>query len=75
VVCREDDARFSPADKKLTETVRAWRKDGIDVRIATPWMIRRYDKSDLNDTARALGMHAVSGRIEVAYIQACFGPE
>ncbi len=66
VVCRDDDRRFSPADNALRKTVAAWRAAGHAVTVATPWRIRRFDKSDLNDTLKANGTPAVQSRIERA---------
>ncbi len=66
VLCRDDDRRFSPADNALRKTVATWRTAGHAVTIATPWRIRRFDKSDLNDTLQAQGTHGVQARIELA---------
>lgn len=67
VACADDDARHSPAAKALRAAASRWRRAGCDVAIATPWPERRYDKSDLNDLARAAGIAAVRGRIERAF--------
>ena len=66
VVCRDDDRRFSPADNALRKVVSAWRTAGHSVTIATPWRIRRFDKSDLNDVLQSQGTHGVQARIERA---------
>src|SRR5262249_32917750 len=49
-VCRDDDPAQSPADKALHKSMAAWRASGIDFRVATPWPIRRGDRTDFNDT-------------------------
>lgn len=66
IVCRDDDPRFSPADRKLTSVLAEWRRAGVDVVVATPWPSRRYDKSDLADTILADGPDAVWARIMAA---------
>ena len=52
VICRDDDAPQSPADKALSRTVTEWRKQGINATIATPWHERRGDGSDFNDVIK-----------------------
>lgn len=64
VVCRDDDQAWSPADRKVRDTARAWRLSGINVVVANPWPVRRGDKSDFNDAIQAGGAAAVSARIE-----------
>jgi putative DNA primase/helicase len=64
VVCRDDDKRFSPTDRKLTKTIQEWRKAGIDIRVATPWPERRHDKSDFNDAMKVGGPAEVKARID-----------
>jgi putative DNA primase/helicase len=59
VACRDDDKRYSPADRTITRAVRDWRKAGIDITAATPWRVRRYDGSDFNDLIKAEGAQAV----------------
>lgn len=66
VVCRDDDPRFSPADKKLVKTLREWREQGFKAVVALPWPKRRGDKSDFNDALRADGIEAVRQRIQNA---------
>ena len=66
ILCRDDDKRHSPADNNLRKLVAGWRRDGHTITVATPWKVRRFDKSDLNDTLRAHGTHAVQARIERA---------
>ena len=63
VIARDDDAAWSPADRKLREVVKAWQSAGIRVAVATPWPERRGDKSDLNDTLQIAGPDAVRARI------------
>ncbi len=66
LVLRDDDRRFSPADNSLRKQRAAWLAETISVRVVTPWPIRRFDKSDLNDVLCVLGPHAVRARIEQA---------
>ena len=66
VVCRDDDAAHTPADKALDRAVRAWGKAGHKVTVATPWAVRQHDKSDFNDAMQAGGADAVRDRIEAA---------
>lgn len=63
VVCRDDDKRHSPADKKLRRTLAEWRQAGIAVTVATPWGIRRGDGSDFADVILTDGVEAVRKRI------------
>lgn len=64
IVCRDDDARFSPADNAIRGMIRNWRKAGLDISIATPWETRLFDKSDLNDVIKAGGVNAVRDAID-----------
>ena len=66
VIARDDDAAWSPADRKLRERVKAWQAAGIKVVVASPWPGRRGDKSDFNDVIQAGGAAAVQARIEAA---------
>lgn len=73
VMCRDDDPRYSPADRKHTKTLREWQANGLDVLVATPAATRAFDKSDLNDTMRRGGADAVRERIQAALQAACGG--
>jgi hypothetical protein len=66
VVCRDDDKHQSPADKALKAALVKWKSEGHNVRVATPWHIRRCDKSDFNDVIQADGIPAVQDRIIAA---------
>jgi len=66
VVCRDDDRPGSPADLALNRALAEWRQGGIDASVAQPWAERRGDKSDLNDTLRQAGAHAVRAQIAAA---------
>lgn len=66
VICRDDDQRYSPADRKLVSAIGEWRRAGVVVAVATPWPSRRYDRSDLADTILAEGPEAVQRRIAAA---------
>ena len=44
----------------------SWHGAGIDAVIATPWKVRRQDKSDFNDVIQAGGIEAVRARIAAA---------
>ena len=66
VLCRDDDKRHSPADNQLRRIVSDWRAKRVDAKVATPWRTRRFDKSDLNDTMQAQGVHGVRRRIDLA---------
>jgi putative DNA primase/helicase len=59
IVGRDDDARYSPAERAVTGAMHDWRKAGCDVVGITPWRVRRYDGSDFNDALRAEGPGAV----------------
>lgn len=63
VVCRDDDARYSPADHGLQRAVKNWLHAGLDIRITTPWSERRGDRSDFNDVLQAGGVEAIRARI------------
>ena len=66
VVCRDDDKAHSAADKTLGRAMAAWHDAGADVVTATPWLVRRFDKTDFNDTLREAGIPAVRARIDAA---------
>jgi hypothetical protein len=66
VIARDDDAAWSPADRKLRELVKAWQSAGVRIAVATPWPERRGDKSDLNDTMQIAGPDVVRARIATA---------
>lgn len=66
VVVRDDDRAQAPADKALARGLDKWRKSGVDAVVATPWPVRRCDKSDFNDTIREGGVAAVRERIQAA---------
>jgi putative DNA primase/helicase len=66
VLCRDDDRQHSPADKAVRKAVLEWRAAGARVAVATPWTVRRGDKSDFNDCIRAGGVEAVAARINAA---------
>ena len=59
VVCCDDDARDSQAAKAITQTMTGWRRAGMNVASVTPWLTRRFDKSDFNDLIRINGAKAV----------------
>jgi Toprim domain len=52
VVVRDDDPQQSPADQALKRSMSTWLAGGVDVTIATPWPVRRHDRSDFNDTIK-----------------------
>ncbi len=64
VICRDDDAPGT--DKALKLKLAEWRATGLDVVVATPWEVRRHDKSDFNDLIQLGGVEGVRGRIEFA---------
>ena len=64
VICRDDDAHQSPADKTLKRALAGW--GAFDNRVATPWPVRRCDKSDFNDLIVQSGPDAVRERIAAA---------
>ena len=66
VACVDDDPRHSPADKATRKAVATWRRQKVDLAVATPWPARREDKSDFNDVLRTDGPLAVQARIEAA---------
>jgi putative DNA primase/helicase len=66
VLCRDDDRLQSPADQALKLAIASWHGAGIDAVIATPWKVRREDRSDFNDVIQAGGIAAVRTRIAAA---------
>jgi putative DNA primase/helicase len=66
IACRDDDAQQSPADKSFNRAIARWRRAGVDIRIATPWSERRFDKSDFNDVLIRSGAEEVRNRIDMA---------
>ena len=64
VVCRDDDAHGSPADRLFAATCERWRGEGLSVVVASPWAEPRGDKSDFNDVLQEQGSDAVRARIE-----------
>jgi putative DNA primase/helicase len=67
----DDDAPGSPADQALQKSLVGWRKDGINIQLATPWPVPRFDKSDFNDLLRETGdLDAVRQRIRLAELAA-----
>jgi putative DNA primase/helicase len=66
VICRDDDRLQSPADRALKPAMTSWHGAGIDAVIATPWEVRRQDRSDFNDVIQAGGINAVRARIAAA---------
>jgi putative DNA primase/helicase len=66
VICRDDDAQQSPADKALSRAIADWRKAGVDLVVATPWPVRRDDRSDFNDVLVRGGIDAVRAQVDAA---------
>lgn len=66
IVCRDDDKRFSPDDRRLNATIKAWREAGHKVLVALPWPQRREDGSDFNNLLQEAGPEAVRAAIEAA---------
>ena len=60
------DARFGQAAKALRSAVTKWREAGVDVVVATPWSVRRRDRSDMADVILAHGPAEVRNRIHAA---------
>lgn len=67
VVCRDDDKRFSPADRKLAKTIAAWREAGLKAVVALPFATRRENGGDFNDLLQEAGPDAVRAAIEAAH--------
>jgi hypothetical protein len=65
-LCRDDDAIHSPADQAVKRLVSRWRRAGVDVVLATPWAVRRGDRSDFNKVIQASGAEDVRARIATA---------
>ena len=61
----------NPSHLGIRKAVENWRNRGLRVIDCDPWPIRRSDKSDFNDMAKAYGMGAVRERIllSVRYAQ------
>jgi putative DNA primase/helicase len=66
VICRDDDRLQSPADRALKLAMATWHGAGLEVITATPWNVRREDKSDFNDVIQVVGIEAVRIRIAAA---------
>jgi putative DNA primase/helicase len=72
VICRDDDKEPKNGDRRkspnriVRELVQQWAPVCESVAVATPWPVRRYDKSDLNDTLKVGGIEAVRARIAAA---------
>jgi putative DNA primase/helicase len=66
VVIADDDPRDTPAAKSLRKAIARWRSKGRSIAVATPWLTRRFDKSDFNDLVRSAGLEAVRARIALA---------
>jgi putative DNA primase/helicase len=66
VICRDDDRLQSPADRSLKRSMSVWLAADIDAVTATPWKVRREDRSDFNDVIQAGGIAAVRTRIAAA---------
>lgn len=68
ILCRDDDPRISPASTSLKKVFKALRASGLDVRVATPFRVRRGNKADFNDLAQERGLDAVRARIDMVAI-------
>jgi hypothetical protein len=68
VVCRDDDKPQSDKDKSFSKKFTEWCSKCQLVVVATPWAIRRHDKSDFNDTIKEGGIEAVQARIDVTLL-------
>jgi putative DNA primase/helicase len=66
VVLADDDQRNSASAQALRKAVSRGRRAGLNLTIATPWAVRRGDKSDFNDLMQAGGPEAVKARIDRA---------
>jgi putative DNA primase/helicase len=70
VILADDDPRMPKAGKPANahrsrqDAIKRWRTAGHKVTVVYPWAIRRGDKSDFNDLAKAEGIAAVRARIE-----------
>jgi putative DNA primase/helicase len=71
VACRDDDVRYSDAERSIKKALRAWRKSGLDIVGVTPWRVRRFDKSDFNDAIQQEGLGAVRDGIALALNPHC----
>ncbi len=60
------DARYGQAAKALRKAIQAWRKAGVDLVVATPWKVRRKDRSDFADVILHHGVEAVRRRVQEA---------
>ncbi|MGI4811741.1 MAG: toprim domain-containing protein, partial [Janthinobacterium lividum] len=60
------DARYGQAAKALRKALQVWRKAGVDLVVATPWQVRRKDRSDFADVILQHGVDAVRRRLEEA---------
>ncbi len=57
------DERHGAAARALSKAVAAWRQAGVDLRLATPWEAKRYDRSDFADLILVRCVEAVRDRI------------
>lgn len=60
------DARYGQAAKALQKALQVWRKAGVDLVVATPWQVRRKDRSDFADVILQHGVEAVRERVQEA---------
>ena len=58
------DPKQGAAAKALLRALSRWRKAGISALVATPWTVRRWDKSDMADVILAHGPAVVLERIQ-----------
>ena len=64
IIARDDDGMFSASNKPVRDATQKWQALGCTIIPATPWEIRRADKSDFNDLLQECGIDAVRKRIE-----------
>jgi putative DNA primase/helicase len=63
VACPDDDGRGAVTTKAARKAISKWRRQGRDVRIATPFDHLQRDKADFNDALKLYGREYVAGRI------------
>lgn len=63
VACPDDDPRDAITVKAGRKAIAKWRRQGRDVRIATPFLHLRRNKADFNDALKLHGRDYVADRL------------
>jgi putative DNA primase/helicase len=66
IFCNDDSPRNSPSLHQAKKLLKKLKRNGYDVVAASPWRVRRGDKSDFNDLLIKSGPEAIQKRIDLA---------